>query len=704
MQRGDIVHGDLLGHVDGLADAAGQERLHRRHHPHVAFVVDRVVAHRAGEHGQVLGDEVGRPEDRLLGVDVSDDVGDLPLVVPEVGEGAWHRAVDDRHRAAADELLRLDETELRFDAGGVGIHHEADRAGGRQDGGLRVAHPELLAVAHRRVPGLLGGTGDVRRQEVETLDAPARLAVHAQHAQHVLLVGGEPGERAHARRRAGAGGVGVPAHQRGERTGPCPSRLRVVGQAERHQRGPEVGVAEAELAEGVARLGDLLGGVVGPPDEDLLRRQHHLDRVAEGVDVEAVVVEELQEVDRGEIARAVVEVEILAAGVAGLDAAGARRRVPAVDGGVELQTGVGALPCGLGDLAPQVAGRHGAQRLTGGDRVQRPVGVGDDRLHELVGDAHRVVGVLVLHRERVAAVEVHVEAVVAQDAGLAFLDGLAPHELLDVRVVDVEDHHLGGAPRLAAGLDRAGRGVGAAHEAHRSGRRATAAHSLDARADVREVGAGAGPTLEDDPLLAVPLEDRVHRVVDPEDEARRRLRRDPRDADVEPHRAVERRPLRDEHVLQLGGERGALGVVGEVAALGSPAGDRVDHPVDDLAQRRLAAVGAERAAEVLLGDDVAGVERPVGRELDRRLLERHRAGERVGDAGVAALPHHLVVRIDPRRREEAADADAGRRVGNGVGDERCIGAGSLVLHLLPASPVACVSGGLAGVPDETTSL
>ena len=27
-----------------------KERLHRRHHPHVALVVDRVVAHRAGEH------------------------------------------------------------------------------------------------------------------------------------------------------------------------------------------------------------------------------------------------------------------------------------------------------------------------------------------------------------------------------------------------------------------------------------------------------------------------------------------------------------------------------------------------------------------------------------------------------------------------------------------------------------------------------
>ncbi len=88
--------------------------------------------------------------------------------------------------------------------------------------------------------------------------------------------------------------------------------------------------------------------------------------------------------------------------------------------------------------------------LAGGDGPQVPVGVVDDGLHELVGDPDRVVGVLVLDRVAVGAVEVHVEAGVAQDAGLALLAGLAPDELLDVGVVDVEDDHLGGAAGLAA--------------------------------------------------------------------------------------------------------------------------------------------------------------------------------------------------------------------------------------------------------------
>ena len=125
--------------------------------------------------------------------------------------------------------------------------------------------------------------------------------------------------------------------------------------------------------------------------------------------------------------------------------------------------------------------------LAGGDGPQVPVGVVDDGLHELVGDPHRVVGVLVLDRRDVLAVEVHVEAGGLEDAGLALLDGLAPDELLDVGVVDVEDDHLGGPAGLAARLDRAGRGVGAPHEADRARRRAAALEQL-----VRTSGCGTG--------------------------------------------------------------------------------------------------------------------------------------------------------------------------------------------------------------------
>ena len=106
----------------------------------------------------------------------------------------------------------------------------------------------------------------------------------------------------------------------------------------------------------------------------------------------------------------------------------------------------------------------------------------------------------------------------SRSARLALLDRLAPDELFDVGVVGVEDDHLRRAARLAARLDRAGRRVGAAHEAHRTRRGAAALEELLRRADVRQVDARAGAALEDRALFAVPVEDGVHRVVDREDE------------------------------------------------------------------------------------------------------------------------------------------------------------------------------------------
>jgi hypothetical protein len=64
--------------------------------------------------------------------------------------------VDDLDHAAADELLVLDEGEVGLDAGGVAVHHEADGAGGREDGDLRVAVAVLFAVGESAVPAIFG--------------------------------------------------------------------------------------------------------------------------------------------------------------------------------------------------------------------------------------------------------------------------------------------------------------------------------------------------------------------------------------------------------------------------------------------------------------------------------------------------------------------------------------------------------------------
>src|SRR5205085_11811615 len=102
--------------------------------------------------------------------------------------------------------------------------------------------------------------------------------------------------------------------------------------------------------------------------------------------------------------------------------------------------------------------------------------------------------------------------------GLLLLARLAPDELLDVGMVDIEHDHLRRAPRLAAGLDRAGGGIGAAHEGNRPARVAALGELLLRRAKLGEVDAGARAAADDDALAADPVEDRLHRVVDRQDE------------------------------------------------------------------------------------------------------------------------------------------------------------------------------------------
>ena len=91
-------------------------------------------------------------------------------------------------------------------------------------------------------------------------------------------------------------------------------------------------------------------------------------------------------------------------------------------------------------------------------------------------------------------------------------------------MVDVEDDHLGGAAGLAAGLDDAGEGVEAAHEAKRAGGGAAAGERLRRAADGREVRAGARSPLEEHALGLGEGEDGVERVVDGVDEAGGALR------------------------------------------------------------------------------------------------------------------------------------------------------------------------------------
>src|ERR1700677_1911678 len=98
-------------------------------------------------------------------------------------------------------------------------------------------------------------------------------------------------------------------------------------------------------------------------------------------------------------------------------------------------------------------------------------------------------------------------------------------------------------------------------------------------------------------------------------------------------------------MLQFGAKDLGLFFVHEVVALLTPFGDGVGNAVDDLLQRRLALGRIERAAEVLLGENVGRVERPGRRHFHVQLLERNGAVAEVRDSRIAAIPDHFVVRM-----------------------------------------------------------
>ena len=151
----DLLGGGGFGHVDGLADRAADERLDRAHHPDVAHVVDGALAvgrlERAVEDRQVLWLEVRRALDGLVLGQVGEDLVDLFRAIAELAQGGRDGLVDDLEEALADELLVLDERDVRLDPGRIAIHHESDRAGRGEDGDLGVPVAVLLAELERLV-------------------------------------------------------------------------------------------------------------------------------------------------------------------------------------------------------------------------------------------------------------------------------------------------------------------------------------------------------------------------------------------------------------------------------------------------------------------------------------------------------------------------------------------------------------------------
>ncbi len=221
------------------------------------------------------------------------------------------------------------------------------------------------------------------------------VADHAQHGFAVALVGCEGTEFA---RHLGAGGVGIAREDSRERGAPLGAFDAVVGDAHAHEHGAQVRVAETQRAEIIGELRDGLAGELGHEHREFQHDGPQADAVAVALEIEtAVGREETAEVQGRQVAGGVVQEHVLGARIARVDGAARRAGVPLVDGGIELNAGVGAGPGGGVDLLPEFAGLQRPRNAAIRAAHQVPGAVLLQGLHEFVGHAHGVVGVHAPH-------------------------------------------------------------------------------------------------------------------------------------------------------------------------------------------------------------------------------------------------------------------------------------------------------------------
>ena len=356
----------------------------------------------------------------------------------------------------------------------------------------------------------------------------------------------------------------------------------------------------------------------------------------------AVGTEVLHQVERSQVAGRVVQEHVLRARIRRVDAVGGLAGMPAIHGGVVLHAGIAAAPGGIRHFAQQVARAEFFAGLAVVDVASPPVAIFFYCPHEVVGDAYGVVGVLEEDRGVSLAVDRLIVTLLDQHVGFALFLGLGLDELHDVRVIDVEDDHFGGAARLAAALDDAGKSVETLHEADRTGSDAAAGERFPAAAQRGEVRAGAGAPLEEHALGLGQVHDGFHVVLDGIDEAGGALRLGLH-ADVEPDGGIEGDFLLDEQVGEFVAENVSGIGAGEVAALFAPADDRVHDAADKLTHRGFALGGVGLAVEILGGHDVGGRHGPGFGDFHVFLAEDYLAFI-IADESGATFPLNLIER------------------------------------------------------------
>ncbi len=122
--------GGVFGHIDGFANGPGNKGLHSGHHANVTHGGYGSRTHGRIEYGVVLGLETRRINYMSVLTDELNYRFDCFLGVSQFPEGTGDCLVNNLHRTTANELLELDQGEVRLNAGCVAVHHEPNSSRG----------------------------------------------------------------------------------------------------------------------------------------------------------------------------------------------------------------------------------------------------------------------------------------------------------------------------------------------------------------------------------------------------------------------------------------------------------------------------------------------------------------------------------------------------------------------------------------------
>ncbi|NRP51496.1 hypothetical protein XMM354_003294 [Aliiroseovarius sp. xm-m-354] len=255
---------------------------------------------------------------------IADDLFDLSRPVAEFLQRGRHRLVDDLKIATTRKFLELHQRKVRLNPRGVAVHHQTDGARGRDDRGLRVAVAMRFAKFQRLVPAGFGNLdqpglraiGVIQRHRLDRkLLIPIRFtigggAVVADDPQHVIGVLCIAREGPQFTRHLGRGGIGHTSHDRGERAAKGAALVAVIGIAHVHQQPADVRIAQTKRAEVIRPLRDFLGGELRHHHTDLQRHGPEAAGVHVVFNLKLAILEEGQQVHRGQVAGRIVEEHI----------------------------------------------------------------------------------------------------------------------------------------------------------------------------------------------------------------------------------------------------------------------------------------------------------------------------------------------------------------------------------------------------------